>query len=313
LNLLTHRKTALFAITAFRQRSANGSKFNSKVLAVSVLIVCSICCRPISARLEARLFTTQDRNQVNPDVGGFDDTTEKQIDRLVTELGSPSYAVRQLAVEQLWEIGTVAIPALERAAGHDDSEIARRAKEILGVLAMGIDKNTSPEIARLVLQFHSSEQNMRVEVLSRLVNDGQFQLVFDLLGQVKNDDQSHLFDEVLDFDDTLISLARNDRWDDFEFILSHPITFKNRASATVHYHLVNGTLSALVQRLRIEIKTKENDGKPVEIAELFRLIGIYRLQGDYQAALSYAKKSKTMIDELPLSISCCWSKATGTR
>ena len=263
------------------------------MLAVSLVIACGICSHPICPRVEARPLFMQSGNQGNPGVNRFSEASAKQIDRLISELGSRSYAVRQNAVEQLWEFGNEAIPALERAAGHNDSEVSRRAKEVMAVLEMGIDKDTTPEIAKLVLQFYSSEHNMRVEVLTRLVDDNQIHLVFHLLGRIKNDDdQNQLFDEVLDFDDTLIRLARADRWDDFEFILSHPITFRHRTSAAVHYHLVNGNLSRLIQRQKIEIKTQENNGQSVNPADLFRLIGIFRLQGDYQQALSYAKKLK---------------------
>lgn len=254
------------------------------VLALSMIIAIGMFW-PVCQPVDAGSPTVQ--------IANIDESTVERIDKLVRELGSPSYAVRQSAVEQLWEFGAKAQPALERAAANVDSEIARRSKEILSVLSMGIDKNTSPEIARLVLHFHSSELTVRTEVLTKLVKDGKFQLVFDLLGQVKNDDdQYQLFDKVLDFDNTLIGLARSDRWDDFEFILGHPITLKHRASAAVHYLLVNGTLAAKTNRLRIKIKTQENEGKSLKSAELFLLVGIFRLQGDYQSAMTYAKKIK---------------------
>ena len=65
-----------------------------------------------------------------------DNATTQQIELLIEHLGSSSYAVRQSSAEQLWGLGNQAKLALQRAAAQGDSEVARRANEILAVLAM---------------------------------------------------------------------------------------------------------------------------------------------------------------------------------
>lgn len=56
---------------------------------------------------------------------------EKQIQKLVDELGSASYETREKASQDLKKIGTRAIPALEKATRSNDPEVAQRAAEIL--------------------------------------------------------------------------------------------------------------------------------------------------------------------------------------
>jgi tetratricopeptide (TPR) repeat protein len=230
-----------------------------------------------------------------------DDDTEQRVASLIQQLGSSSFAVRQSAVEQLWLLSEQAKPGLERAVAQGDSEVARRANEILSVLALGINPTTSPEVAKLVLHFHSSEQNVRTEVLTHLASEGEFQLVFDLLGQVtKIEEQRELFESVMDFNDRLIELARSDRWDDFEYILSHPITFEHQRAAGIHFQMVNGTLDPIVERLKNEIDTQVNDGTQLRPLELLRLIAILRLQGHFDEALQYTEKMQA--DEQRASI-----------
>ena len=233
------------------------------------------------------------RKSLQTDAGSpqTDQPTQLQIERLIRQLGAPSYGTRQLAMEQLWELGPAAKPALERAAVLADSEVARRAGQILTVLSMGIDKNGSPETAKLVLEFQSSEQSVRMSVLRRLFKNGKIQLTFDLMQQVKDKtDRGDLFDSVISLDDELIALARADDWEDFEFILSHPLTMMQRPDAAVLYHLLNGTLDARARAMQGAIQSQEEAGKKPGENELKRLIAIYRLQEKFGLATKFAQK-----------------------
>jgi tetratricopeptide (TPR) repeat protein len=210
---------------------------------------------------------------------------DERVNQLIEQLASPSYAARQSATEQLWQLGSAAKPGLERAAGQANPEVAKRAKEILSVLALGIDVNTSPEIAKLVLNFNFSEASVREDILEHLVREGKFHLVFDLLSQIKNvTDQGLMFHEVMELNDTLIRLARLDRWDEIEFILAHPITLEHERSAAVHFHLVNGTLPKILQQLTVELKARAANGGSVGADEWLRVIAIYRMQRRFAEA-----------------------------
>lgn len=58
-------------------------------------------------------------------------TDEKQVQKLVDDLGSANYETREKASQELKKIGTGAISALEKAAKSNDPEVAQRAAEIL--------------------------------------------------------------------------------------------------------------------------------------------------------------------------------------
>ena len=97
------------------------------------------------------------------------ETAKDEIEKLILQLGSSSYSVRQLATERLWLFGNDAKPALEKASQAGNSEVAKRANDILGVLEMGVDFRTKPGIAKMVLDFQSSETEGRLAIVRRLV------------------------------------------------------------------------------------------------------------------------------------------------
>ena len=268
---------------------------NKLVVSVVAVVIVMQCQYSISHACPGSfLLATQTVESGEQSLNSADDeVTQAEIDRLVRQLGAPSYAARQSAIEQLWELGPKAKSSLEQAVAGTDSEVARRAGEILTVLSMGIDKSGSPETAKLILHFHSSEQSVRIAVLLRLFNSGKIHLAFELMGQIEDlESQADLFDTVISFEDKLIQLAREDNWEDFEFILSHPITFAHRPDAAVHYHLLNGTLGEKTEAIELSIKSKEDDGKKLDDNELKKLVAIYRFTDQYELAFQYAEKIK---------------------
>ena len=58
----------------------------------------------------------------------------EQIARLITELGSEEFTVRESATETLTRIGLPAFTALEAAATHSDREVRYRSQRILGLI-----------------------------------------------------------------------------------------------------------------------------------------------------------------------------------
>jgi hypothetical protein len=60
-----------------------------------------------------------------------------EVARLVVDLGSDQFAVREKAAEKLARFGKPALPALEKAAGDKDPEVAERAKAIAGKIKSG--------------------------------------------------------------------------------------------------------------------------------------------------------------------------------
>ena len=209
----------------------------------------------------------------------------ERLEGLISQLGSPSYAVRQAAAEQIWRLGNSAAPALEQAANLSDPEVAKRVREMLTVLAMGIDFETEPELAKLVLRFNHGEREVKESVLSGLLSEQRLSLVFELLEQVESDDeQKWLFERVLNFNSTITNYGRNGRWDEIELIHQHPLTLKHKPIAVVQYHLAAGTLDRLIESLREKITAAEKSGKKIELNSLVELIAILRMEGRFDEA-----------------------------
>ncbi|MFK7768967.1 MAG: hypothetical protein AB8B55_17225 [Mariniblastus sp.] len=215
----------------------------------------------------------------------------QETEKLILQLGSPNYSVRQSATERLWEFGNEAKTPLQRASKAGNPEVAKRANEILSVLEMGVDFQTKPDIAKLVLDFQSNENQGRLAIIQRLIEQDKIGLAFDLLERIKDKElQQELYIESFDFKNLVDRLARSDRWDEFELVYSHPLTFEHYRSAGVLYHHLNGTLGPLVEQLKLAIEEKENSGKALDTDELTKLIAIFKFQGKFDQAQIYANK-----------------------
>lgn len=95
------------------------------------------------------------RSHLKP-VEGVD---EKRIDRLIADLGSDAFAVREKATEGLRRLGELAEPALRKAmASRPTLEIRRRVQELLDEIVQHHWRPT-PEILR---------QLRAIEVLERI-------------------------------------------------------------------------------------------------------------------------------------------------
>ncbi len=77
--------------------------------------------------------------------------------RLVADLGSAEFAVRERAAAELWRLGDAAKPALTAALRSDDAEVASRAKLVLDKFAAGHYADTPPAVLKLQREFRSGE------------------------------------------------------------------------------------------------------------------------------------------------------------
>src|SRR4051812_35652924 len=65
------------------------------------------------------------------------------IDKLIEQLGSPSFPTRERATKQLKERGVAALPALRKAMESKDEEVRKRAETLIP--AMEIDEALLPK------------------------------------------------------------------------------------------------------------------------------------------------------------------------
>ena len=98
-----------------------------------------------------------------------DDPDDKEIARLVKQLGSSDYRTRDAATKRLKELGEPACDALVRAMKINDVEARRRAEQIVAVIE---DRLDGPELWRLARDTKRASQQLGL-ALRELLQDRQ--------------------------------------------------------------------------------------------------------------------------------------------
>ena len=258
--------------------------------ALGILFVCTDALRA-NPRLNLALqpLVSQTENQGEQQ----EQDVQAQIDALIRQLGSSDFNKRQIAIEELWQFGMQAKEALGRASKNGDPEVARRAGELLTVLSMGIDSNTNPELAKLILRFNDSEKAVRVAILKGLLREEKLELVFELLGQVKSDsERKSLYTMAIPLKSTISTFGRAGKWDEIEFILDHPMTLEFATTYVIQYQMSKNELGPFIEKMKADFKADEDDGKKQNDKALHRLISILMMEGEFEEAKLYIAKIK---------------------
>jgi tetratricopeptide (TPR) repeat protein len=87
---------------------------------------------------------------------------------LISRLGSESYADREKASQDLWKLGEGALELLKQAAAGNDPEVAKRARELIRKIDLGILPDSSPAIIELVMFYDKGGPSERRKVLISL-------------------------------------------------------------------------------------------------------------------------------------------------
>jgi WD40 repeat protein len=101
----------------------------------------------------------------------LDEDEMKRIDKLVNDLDSDRFKVRDQAAKELERIGESAVPSLSRALAHKSQEVSEAAKRLLEKIGTGEDPASSPDLRRMV---------RAVEVLEQIGNADAKALVKEL-------------------------------------------------------------------------------------------------------------------------------------
>ena len=105
-----------------------------------------------------------------PAAGSADGAAQEQrIAALIAALGSPEFAVREKATEDLLKIGLPAVPALKEAAKSDDPEVFERAEKILTGIRNGLGGVLPGEIVEMARNFDAVPEEHRAEAIGKIV------------------------------------------------------------------------------------------------------------------------------------------------
>ncbi len=89
---------------------------------------------------------------------------------LVADLGNPMFATRDRASRELWKLGRLAKPAVEKAVLSEDPEVARRAGDLLEKFNWGIFPDTPPAILEEIKAFRSNQGIRPIQAIAKLMD-----------------------------------------------------------------------------------------------------------------------------------------------
>jgi hypothetical protein len=100
--------------------------------------------------------------------------SKDEIAKWIKQLGDADFDVRQKASEQIWnatddETTSIIEAALREALKSDDTEIVRRASELLDRLQTGINAKTPKKVVDLLERFRAAEPGARKEIIKELL------------------------------------------------------------------------------------------------------------------------------------------------
>lgn len=183
-----------------------------------------------------------------------DDAQVKDVETLVAELDSPEFATRQEAAEQLWTMGLPIRNELAVMGEKSSPQVRRRVQSIVDLLDLGLDTDTRPELARVILSFVDRDQSgrqVRTGVLQKLVQENEWELYFELLERVEDPREADvLFSSTCGLYVNLGKLARLSSWDQLELLINHPMTRRADPKLKMYADLIDENFEEETQALK---------------------------------------------------------------
>jgi tetratricopeptide (TPR) repeat protein len=216
--------------------------------------------------------------------------TERQLADAISDLSDPDAAVRERASKLLWSAGATAEAALRQAAGSDDPEVARRARELLSKIQLGLLPDAPQEIFDLLDQYRSAPPIGRQAAINRLANQGTRGLRV-LLHLRKRERDPLLRQQLLraigirPHDGAAALLAEGDTQAAAELLEAASTESEQGARDWAAFLLLRGSLDAQIATLKSSLQNN------VDSAATSRLVIFARARGDLVTARWAAEKS----------------------
>jgi tetratricopeptide (TPR) repeat protein len=219
-----------------------------------------------------------------------------QIAKWIKQLADADFDIRQKASEQIWnatddDTAPLIEAALKEAIKSDDTEVVRRASELLDRLQLGINVKTPKKIADLAQSFRGTDDAARQEAIKGLFASGApgLKVLLRLIDAEKDPAAKESLaqqasTEVLAAIPPL--MANGDRASVEELLDLSLLT--NQPAAHLSYAVYWLRYGKLADRIRILEAAKP--AKPERHAAL--LATLYRVHADYPKARAAAEKSE---------------------
>ena len=204
---------------------------------------------------------------------------------LVKRLGSEDFVERQRASKLLFEKGAAIVPELESVPLSSNPEVNRRVGDLVKLLSAGREAIKNKETFDAIVNFEHAELETRKQLLEKLLSGEQYEMYFQMIERMPPDQAEDIFRENR-LNNLIPVLCKKEQWEDIETILSHRLTWKYEPNLSGLYHKTMGTLAVHIDKMKQEI----DDSEFPDAKQLATLIGLLKADGNYDAALRYAKR-----------------------
>jgi tetratricopeptide (TPR) repeat protein len=217
--------------------------------------------------------------------------TPNQIAEWIEQLGDDDFRARENASKKLWQAGSAAEAALEKAIGSNDREVSRRARELLDKFRWGIYPDTPADIVALVRAYQSSGGVVRLEVLQKLLAGGEAGLraALKIAAAEKDEGQRKLLADLIavKLPAAYYRAVTEGKHEPFERLLDlgHGAKFVG-ANQYASYWLLRGQLAERITHFQTRLREHSDDKWTAQT-----LAYLYRAYGDLPAAHKAAEMS----------------------
>lgn len=210
----------------------------------------------------------------------------KTAQTLTKELSDEDFKIREAALTSLWKMGEESLPSLQEAAASKDPEAARRAKELILYITLGILHDSPREIIDLVLQYAEAVPRNQYSILTTLSKQGYWRQAVKL---IKRQDIKETSPSVIKLANALVShhtrqsILSGDLAQAEEILMMAPDSKDSYMLQAWFYKYLKG--NEFAQQLA---KYKAMEGE--EAAQ--RRMALHSINGDTSAALIEAKDTQ---------------------
>jgi len=210
------------------------------------------------------------------------DTT---IETLVKRLGSEKFIERQRASKLLFEKGADVVAELESVPLSSNPEVNQRIGDLVKLLSAGSEAIENKETFDAIINFENAELETRKQLLEKLLSGEQYEMFFHMIEKMPADQAEDIFSKSR-LRHLMPVLCEKERWQDIDYILSHPLTWKHEPNLCGLYHKTMGTLDIYIDKMKRAI----DDSEIADANQLTTLIGLLKSQKKYDTALRYAQR-----------------------
>jgi len=207
-----------------------------------------------------------------------------QVEQLARELADDKYAVREKATEELWKLGTSAMPRLKELTRSKDPEQAIRARELVRKIGMGLFPDSDPELLDIVNRYPTALPSEKNTMIRELQNRRAWKQMLKLHQEETNEAVRNQYLSTMQRIAVYAAremLSKGDAEEALSLLELAPKTPESLL-ALAHFHRAQGT---------IEAELKKAEGLQDADAAAWRL-ALHRAAGDMRAALSEVDSSK---------------------